>query len=88
MGEKEYKPFDGAAWADRQVHRRTRAALTERGSQAGTNSREYKTEYKQQWKLFAAERTEIKRRKKEKQLARANKRLAAERARAEGVISI
>ena len=88
MGEKAYKPFNGAAWADRQVHKRTRAALTERGSQAGTNSREYKTEYKQQWKLFAAERTEIKRRKKEKYLARMNKRQAAERARAEGVISI
>ena len=88
MGEKKYKPFNGAAWADRQVHRRTRAALTERGSQAGTNSREYKTEYKQQWKLFAAERTEIKQRKKKKYLARMNKRLAAERARAEGVISI
>ena len=88
MGEKEFKRFDGAAWADRQVHRRTRAALNERGSQAGTNSREYKTEYKQQWKLFAAERTEIKRRKEEKRLARVKKRLAAERAGAEGVISL
>ena len=88
MGEKEFKRFDGAAWADRQVHRRTRAALSERGSQAGTHSREYRTEYKQQWKLFAAERTEIKRRKEEKRLARVKKRLAAERAGAEGVISL
>jgi len=81
MEEKgQYHPFDGAAWFDRQVQRRTRAALTERGSTAKSHSREYKTEYARQLELFRAERAEVKRRKKEKHAALMEKKLAAERA--------
>ena len=77
MGEKgQYHPFDGAVWFDRQVQRRTRAALTERGSTASTKSQEYKTEYARQLALFRAERAEVKRRKKEKYAALLEKRMA------------
>ena len=76
MGEtRQYHPFNGAAWFDYQVQKRTRAALTERGSKAKTKSREYKTEYARQMALFRAERAEIKRRKKEKHLEREQKRM-------------
>lgn len=79
MGEKgQYHPFNGAAWFDRQVHRRTRAALTERGSAASAKSREYRTEYARQLKLFRAERAEVKRRKKEKYAALLAKKQSAE----------
>lgn len=79
MDEKgSYQTYDVAAWYKRQMHSRTRAALNERGSKAGIHSREYKTEYKRQQELFIAERREIKRRRKEKYLARVKKRLAAE----------
>lgn len=79
MGEKgQYHPFDGAAWFDRQVHRRTRAALDERGCIASTKSREYRTEYARQLKLFRAERAEVKRRKKEKYTALLEKKQRAE----------
>lgn len=74
-------PFNGAAWFDRQVQRRTRAALTERGSTAKTKSREYKTEYERQLKLFRAERAEVKRRKAEKYATLMEKKLSAERTR-------
>ena len=64
-----HRRFDGARWFEQQVQRRTRAALTERGSTASAHSREYKTEYARQLKLFRAERKEIKRRKAEKHAA-------------------
>lgn len=83
MGKKGQQcHFNGAAWFDRQVHIRTRTALTERGSTASSRSLEYKTEYKQQIKLFRAERAEVKKRKHEKHLARIEKKLAAKRANA------
>lgn len=61
--------FNGALWFERQVQRRTRAALDARGSTAAAKSREYKAEYKRQLKLFRAERAEKKRRKAEKHAA-------------------
>ena len=71
MGESpKRKRFDGAAWFDRQVQRRTRAALTERGSKASTRSREYQTEYQRQRELFTAERKEVKRLRAEKRAER------------------
>lgn len=80
MGEKgQYQPFNGAAWFERQVQRRTRAALTERGSTAKSKSQEYKTEYARQLALFRAERMEVKQRKAEKYAALLEKKLAAER---------
>ena len=57
--------FNGAAWFERQVRARTRAALRERGSAASTHSAEYRAEYARQRRLFQAERAEIKRRKAE-----------------------
>ena len=72
--------FDRAAWFDRQVHIRTRAALDAQGSKAKSRSREYHTEYARQIKLFRAERAEKKRRKAEKYAALLEKKLAAERA--------
>ena len=74
--EVKPRPFNGAAWFDRQVHRRTRAALDERGCIASTKSREYRTEYARQLALFRAERAEVKRRKKEKYAALLEKRMA------------
>ena len=61
--------FNGAAWFDRQVERRTRAALQARGSTASTKSREYRAEYARQLALLRAERAEVKRRKAEKHAA-------------------
>ena len=61
--------FNGAAWFDRQVACRTRAALQTRGSTASAKSREYRTEYARQLALFRAERAEVKRRKAEKYAA-------------------
>ena len=81
MGEQNR--FNGAAWFDRQVQLRTRAALDARGSCASTRSIEYQREYARQLALFRAERAEIKRRKAEKYLARMEKKLAAERAQPE-----
>ena len=79
MGEtRQYHPFNGAAWFDHQVQKRTRNALTERGSKAKTKSREYKTEYARQLKLFRAERAEVKRRKREKYAALLAKKQSAE----------
>ena len=70
MGQENiHRRFDGARWFDQQIQRRTRAALTERGSTASTHSREYKTEYARQLELFRAERKEKKRRKAEKRAA-------------------
>ena len=69
-GKGERQAFNGAVWFDRQVQRRTRAALNARGSKAKTKSPEYVTEYERQLKLFRAERAEIKKRKREKHLAR------------------
>ena len=81
MEEKRtYKPFDGKAWFDRQVHRRTRAALNEQGSIVSKKSREYKTEYARQLALFRAERMEVKRKKAEKYAALMEKKLSEERA--------
>lgn len=75
MGEKKQQcHFNGAAWFERQVHIRTRTALTERGSTASAKSQEYKAEYKRQIRLFRAERAEVKKRKHEKYLARMEKR--------------
>ena len=62
--QKPNKRFNGAAWSERQVRNRTRAALTERGSKAPTYSREYKIEYARQAALFRAERIEKKNRNK------------------------
>ena len=74
MGEKSRQSrFNGNAWFDCQVHHRTRAALTERGSAASTHSQEYKAEYARQYALFRRERAEVKRRKREKHLARMKK---------------
>ena len=61
--------FNGAAWFDRQVASRTRAALDARGSTASTKSREYRIEYARQLALFRAERAKVKRRKAEKYAA-------------------
>ncbi len=61
--------FNGAAWFDRQVACRTRAALDERGSTVITKSREYRIEYARQLAKFRAERAEVKRRKAEKYAA-------------------
>ena len=81
MGEtRQYHPFNGAAWFDHQVKKRTRNALTERGSTAKTKSREYKTEYARQLALFRAERMEVKRKKAEKYAALMEKKLSEERA--------
>ena len=81
MGEtRQYHPFNGAAWFDHQVQKRTRNALTERGSKAKTKSREYKTEYARQLVLFRAERMEVKQKKAEKYAALMEKKLSEERA--------
>lgn len=81
MGEtRQYHPFNGAAWFDHQVQKRTQNALTERGSKAKTKSREYKTEYARQLALFRAERMEVKRKKAEKYAALMEKKLSEERA--------
>jgi len=81
VGEKQRQSvFNGAAWFDYQVQKRTRAALTERGSKAKTKSREYKTEYARQLALFRAERMEVKRKKAEKYAALMEKKLSEERA--------
>ncbi len=66
--------FNGAAWFEQQVCKRTRAALNDRGITASTHSPEYKTEYLQQLRLFRAERAEVKQRKHEKYLARLAKK--------------
>ena len=79
MGEKrQYHPFNGAAWFERQVQLRTRAALTERGSKAKTKSQEYKTEYELQLALFRAERAEVKRKKAERCAARMERKRSEE----------
>ena len=57
------KRFNGAAWAEKQVRIRTRAALTARGSKVSTHSREYMMEYALQLALFRAERIEKKRKR-------------------------
>ncbi len=57
--------FNGSDWFERQVRRRTRSALRERGSNAATNTPEYCAEYKRQLALFRAERAAKKRRKAE-----------------------
>ena len=81
MGEtRQYHPFNGAAWFDYQVQKRTRAALTERGSTVKTKSREYKTEYARQLALFRAERMEVKRKKAEKYAALMERKRSEERA--------
>ena len=72
--------FDRAAWFDRQVHIRTRAALDAQGSKAKSRSREYQTEYARQLALFRAERMEVKRKKAEKYAALMEKKLSEERA--------
>ena len=54
------KRFNGTAWAEREILKRTRAALTARGSKASTHSREYQIEYAWQKSLFRAERIEKK----------------------------
>ena len=70
MNEKSNRNrFNGAAWFDRQVASRTRAALQARGSTATTKSRAYKTEYARQLALLRAERAEVKRCKAEKYAA-------------------
>ncbi len=77
--EQSRGSFDGAAWFERQVQKRTRDELTGRGSTASTHSREYKLEYARQLKLFRAERAEIKKRRKEKYLARMEKKMGSVR---------
>lgn len=72
--------FNGAAWFEQQVCKRTRAALNDRGINASSHSREYQTEYARQMRLFRAERAEVKRRKHEKYLARMARKMAAEQA--------
>ena len=79
MGEKrQYHPFNGAAWFERQVQYRTRAALTERGSTAKSKSQEYRTEYARQLALFRAERMEVKRKKAERYAARMERKRSEE----------
>ena len=67
MGEKDTarspKRFNGSAWFERQVHTRTRAALTARGIRASTRSRVYQLEYAWQLSQFRSERAEKKRQK-------------------------
>ena len=80
VGEKQRQSvFNGAAWFDRQVRQRTRTALTERGSKAGTKSREYKVEYARQLQFFRAGRAEVKRRKAERHAALMEQKLPEER---------
>ena len=69
--------FNGSAWFENQVRRRTRAALRERGSEASTKSAEYRAEYKRQIKLFCAERAAIKKRKAEKRAEQMKKKMGA-----------
>ena len=79
MGEKrQYHPFNGAAWFERQVQYRTRAALTERGSTAKSKSQEYRTEYARQLALFRAERMEVKRKKAERYASRMERKRSEE----------
>ena len=61
--------FNRALWFEQQVAKRTRAALTARGSNAPVKSREYQVEYAKQLVRFRAERAEVKRRKAEKYAA-------------------
>ncbi len=70
-----YKPFNGAAWFEKQVHRRTRAALAERGSTAKANSREYRMEYERQRTAFRAIRREKKAEKAKKHAEREARRV-------------
>jgi len=77
--QKTVKRFNGAAWFDRQVQRRTRAALTQRGSKASTRSKEYKAEYARQLECFRAERAEVKRRKEVARIIREQNKAKAER---------
>ncbi len=72
--------FNGNVWFENQVRFRTRAALTAKGSKAGCRTAEYNQEYQRQLALFRAERAEVKRRKQEKNLARAKKDTPAEKA--------
>ena len=76
--ERKPRPFNGNVWFDRQVQRRTRAALNERGSTASTKSREYKTEYARQLALFRAERMEVKRKKAERYASRMERKRSEE----------
>ena len=79
MGEKrQYHPFNGAAWFERQVQYRTRAALTERGSTAKSKSQEYQAEYARQLALFRAERMDVKRKKAERYAARMERKRSEE----------
>ena len=62
--------FDGNAWFERQVRKRTRDALTARGSRAKVNTIEYQSEYRRQYALFRAERAAVKQRRAEKRALR------------------
>ena len=77
-GKEQKRPFNGAAWFDRQVQRRTRAALNVRGSKAKSKSQEYKTEYARQLALFRAERMEVKRKKAERYASRMERKRSEE----------
>ena len=70
-----YKPFNGAAWFEKQVHRRTRVALAERGSTAKSNSFEYRREYQRQLAAFRAIRWEKKAEKAKKHAEREARRI-------------
>ena len=69
-----HKPFNRAAWFEKQVHRRTRAALDERGSTAKPKSREYREEYERQRTAFRAIRREKKAEKARKRAERGARR--------------
>ena len=71
--------FNGAAWFEQQVRKRTRDALNARGSHASTRSAVYKAEYQRQLALFRIERAEVKQRKAEKQALRMVKRAKSQR---------
>ena len=73
--DKSRGGFDGAAWFERQVRRRTREALCARGSEASTRSAEYRAEYARQLLLFRAERAAVKKRKAEIYAERLKKRM-------------
>ena len=68
--EAKGKRFDGNAWFERQVRKRTRDALTARGSRARVKTSEYHAEYVRQLALFRAERAAIKQQRAEKRQQR------------------
>ena len=77
--ENTHRRFNGAAWFDQQVRRRTREALNARGSNASTHSAVYRAEYARQLELFRRERTAVKQHRAEKYAQRLSRQTEAQR---------